>query len=255
MPTIQEAYWNALLADATYALDANADNVSGQLLIDVLKSRMTEPLATYIAANFSLVTHIEIDDVAGSGFDATVWRRSDGKLYVSMQGTEGLQDFLTDAVLAIAGNAGQQVIDMVNWWLKITTPVGQAAHQIGRTVDAVSGFISPASDVPGAGLIAAAELVNGIEVNGHSLGGYLAAAFTRLLGSQAHVEHTTTFNSAGFALGSEGAFVELARSIGPGYGRSGFPAAGDPSQTNVFAVHGLNFTTNTWWFSQVGQRV
>ena len=144
---------------------------------------------------------------------------------------------------------------MINWWLKITTPVGQSAHQLGHTADAVSGFISPASDVPGTGLISAAELANGIEVNGHSLGGYLAAAFTRLFGAQAHVTHTTTFNSAGFALGSESAFVELTRAIGPGYGRSTFPTAGDPSQTNAFAVHGLSLTTNTWWFSQVGQRV
>jgi len=174
MTTIQAAYWNALLADATYALDAPAANVSGLELLDLLKSRMTEPVAAYIAANFSIVTHIETDDVLGSGFDATVWRRSDGKLYVSMQGTEGLQDFLIDLNLAITGRVGQQVIDMVNWWLQITTPVGQSAPQIGHTVDAVSGFISPASSVPGTGVIIAAELVSGIEVNGHSLGGYLA---------------------------------------------------------------------------------
>ena len=30
MSTIQEAYWNALLADATYAVDRNLDEVSGQ---------------------------------------------------------------------------------------------------------------------------------------------------------------------------------------------------------------------------------
>ena len=92
MSAIQEAYWNALLADATYAIDVNRENVSGSELVDLLKARMTDPVATYIAANFSLVTHIETDDFTGSGFDATVWRRSDGKLYVSMQGTEGLQE-------------------------------------------------------------------------------------------------------------------------------------------------------------------
>ncbi len=37
-------------------------------LINLLKSRMTEPVAQYIAANFSLVTHIETDDEIGSGF-------------------------------------------------------------------------------------------------------------------------------------------------------------------------------------------
>lgn len=115
MTTLQEAYWNALLADATYALETNRDNVSGGALFDLLKSRMTEPLATYIKDNFSLVTHIETDDVTGSGFDATVWRRTDGKLYVSMQGTAGLQDFLSDGQLAIVGNGRDQIVELVNW--------------------------------------------------------------------------------------------------------------------------------------------
>lgn len=38
-------------------------------------------------------------------------------------------------------------------------------------------------------------------------------------------------------------------------GRPGFPGPNDASQLNYFGVHGLNLTTNTWWFSQVGQRV
>ena len=162
---------------------------------------------------------------------------------MSLQGTLGLQDFLTDAKLAISGNAGQQIIDMVNWWLKISTPVGQLAHQIGHTLDPRTGFLGIASDVPGAGLVSAAELVNGVEVDGHSLGGYLASAFMRLLGAQAHVTQTTTFNSAGFAIGSESAFTALAQAIGPGYGLAGFPAPGNSSQLNYFAQHGLNFAT------------
>ena len=259
MTTIEQTYINALLADATYA-DELIDGASAGDLTLALSTRMTPTIAKFIGDSFEVVSHVESNDVVASGFDATVWRGRArtpyaGKIYVSTQGTEGLQDFLTDAKLAITGDAGQQIIDMVNWWLRITAPVGQATHQIGHTVDAATGFISPASDVPGAGLISAAELASGIEVNGHSLGGYLASAFTRLLGAQAHVTQTMTFNSAGFALGSEGAFVELAQAIGAGYGRDSFPVAGDPSQTNGFAVHGINFATNSLWFSQVGQRV
>ncbi len=56
-----------------------------------------------------------------------------------------------------------------------------------------------APDAAGQGLISAADLARGIEVNGHSLGGYLATAFARLLGSYAHVQQVSTFNSAGFA--------------------------------------------------------
>ncbi|MDL2336353.1 MAG: calcium-binding protein, partial [Pseudomonadota bacterium] len=250
MNTIQEAYWNALLADATYALDTNAENVSGGPLILRLRERMTEPVATYIAANFSLVTHIETGDVTGSGFDATVWRRNDGKLYVSMQGTEGLQDFLTDTQLALTGNGRDQLVDMVNWWFQITTPTGQLARQIKVVT---MNLLADATPVAGRGLVSAADRVGGIEVNGHSLGGYLASAFTRLFGAQAHVGKTTTFNSAGFAPGSESVFQQYESLIGVGYGIGRFPSQSE--QTNYFAQHGINVATNSFWFSQVGQRV
>ncbi|RZU02313.1 calcium-binding protein [Rivibacter subsaxonicus] len=263
MSTIQDAYWNALLADATYALLANVENKSGDALRDLLKERMTEPLANHIATNFSLVTHIETDDVTGSGFDATVWRRSDGKIYVSMQGTTGLQDFLTDAQLAITGNGRDQIAAMANWWFKITTPVGQTARQIsveqvevGRDPFGLPIMQAQLKEVPGvagAGKVSAADLAGGIEVNGHSLGGYLASAFTRLFGAQAHVTHTSTFNSAGFAPGSEAVFAQWQSAIGPGYGLGRYPNASE--QTNYFAEKGLNVTTNTFWFSQVGKRV
>jgi hypothetical protein len=78
VPTINDSYINALLADATYAIDRNLDNLSGADLVTALKQRMTGPLAAQIASNFTLVTHIESDDALGSGFDATVWRRNDG---------------------------------------------------------------------------------------------------------------------------------------------------------------------------------
>ncbi|MFE8643837.1 calcium-binding protein [Sphingomonas sp. NCPPB 2930] len=257
MKNISNAYINALLADATYALnDNNINGLTGSSLeaLSGFAERMTSTLAKYIGENFTVVNHIETSDVSASGFDATVWReKASGKIYVSLQGTAGFQDFLTDATLTLNGNAGQQVIDMVNWWLKITTPVGQMARQIGNTVDAVSGFVSVASDVPGTGLVSAADLAQGIEINGHSLGGYLATAFTRLFGSEAHVEHTSTFNSAGFALGSEAVFASLQNLLGSDLGLARFPNGTE--QTNYFAANGLNVTTNSFYFNQQGQRV
>lgn len=56
MSTIKDAYWNALLADATYALNVNFGNVSSDDLIVFLKDRMTLPVAQEIAADFTLVT-------------------------------------------------------------------------------------------------------------------------------------------------------------------------------------------------------
>jgi trimeric autotransporter adhesin len=250
MPTIKDNYLNALLADATYAFDRNIQNANGSDLITAVSQRMTPTLATQIAANFSLVTHIETDDITGSGFDGTVWRRTDGKLYVSMQGTEGLADFLSDVALSINGAATRQIIDMTNWWLRITTPTNTLARQFRTTGD--SFVLTDAPKVAGTGFVTAADIAAGIQVNGHSLGGYLASAFTRLFGAQANVQHTTTFNSAGFAPGSEAVFQQLQSVIGPALGLGRFPSGAE--QTNLFAKTGLNFTTNSFWFNQIGTR-
>jgi hypothetical protein len=187
MNSISQAYSNALLADATYALGVagqpDVTGATGGTLQGFLNNRMTPTLATYIGANYTVVTHIETSDVTGTGFDATVWKNnSTGKLTVSMQGTTGLQDFLTDADLAVSGNARNQVVNLVNWWLKITTPAGQSAKQI--QLETVYDSASPptalgtrfvaAPSMAGSGLVTAADLAKGVEVNGHSLGGYLA---------------------------------------------------------------------------------
>lgn len=265
MSTIENTFLNALLADATYALDSNNLNgLTGNDLENLieLKSRMTPTLAKYIGDNFTVVTHFKSGDQFGSGFDATVWKENaTGKLIISMQGTTGLQDFLTDADLAVSGNARNQIVDMVNWWLKISTRNGHPANQI--TLENIYDNSYPpvkigtqyvaAQSVLGLGLITPSDIANGIEVNGHSLGGYLASAFTRLFGKQAHVLHTSTFNSAGFAPGSEAVFVELQNLIGPSLGLQRFPNTAE--QSNYFAQNGLNVTTNSFYFSQQGKRI
>lgn len=85
MGEITNTYINALLADATYALNVNGLNgKTGRDLADLLSSRMTPTVAQYIGNNFTVVTHIETNDVATSGFDATVWRENaSGKIYLS----------------------------------------------------------------------------------------------------------------------------------------------------------------------------
>ncbi|CAN5567064.1 hypothetical protein BH11PSE7_BH11PSE7_33800 [soil metagenome] len=251
MSELTQAFTNALLADATYALSEDGlSNRTRDGLAVLIEARMTPALARYIGAKFTLVSHIETDDVTGSGFDATVWKdNASGKMYVSMQGTSGLQDFLADINLATTGNARSQVTSMVNWWLAISTPVGNLAPQVR---DVGASYI--ASDpVVGKGLVSAADMAGGVEVNGHSLGGYLATAFSRLFGRQANVSHTTTFNSAGFAPGSEAVFAMLENLVGPNAGYGHFPSA--TGQSNYFAKNGLNVTTNDFWFNQVGHRI
>ena len=259
MTTVSSTFINALLADATYVhgLALLAPSSSSDLK-DALSPRMTPMLADYISQNFSVVTQIESGDFLGSGFDATVWRATTGKLYVSMRGTEPGADLaIADVDLALNGNARAQLVDMVNWWLRETGAAGQAVRQIELTF--VPGVLFPtlqfaeAAPAIGTGRISSADLTAGIEVNGHSLGGYLATAFTRLFGTQAHVQYTSTFNSAGFAPGSESVFRGLESLVGVSYGIGRFPNGLE--QSNYFAEHGINLTTNSLWFAQQGTRV
>ena len=249
MPTLNSAFINALLADSAYVEGLTPSTN----LKRALSTRMTPALAEYIANKFSIVTQAPI---TLSSFDATVWRANSangtadpsGKIYLSFRGTQQAIDFLADADLALTGNARGQVTDMVNWWLRISTPLGQMAGQIST----FGPIYQPSRSVPGEGLISAADLAAGIEVNGHSLGGYLATGFTRLFGTQANVVHTNTFNSAGFAIGSEAALLLLQYLVGSEYGLGRFPSREE--QTNYFAKNGLNVTANSFWFSQQGRR-
>lgn len=63
MTTIHEAYINALLADATYALDETTRPGVDLVNLAALKDRMTPTLAKFIGENFTVLTHIESDDV------------------------------------------------------------------------------------------------------------------------------------------------------------------------------------------------
>ena len=86
---------------------------------------MTPTLAAQIGKGFTVVTQVQNLAFGQSSFDATVWRANNengspnpnGKLYVSMRGTQQLTDFLVDADLAVTGNARAQVTDTggVTW--------------------------------------------------------------------------------------------------------------------------------------------
>lgn len=158
MTTITDAYINALLADATYAKNL-LDGLKGDDLERTLSERMTPTLAAFVAENFEVAAHHESNDLPDSGFDATVWRgkigtQFAGRVYLSMQGTAGLGDFLADIDLTVSGSAKRQFVDMANWWLRITTPINQQARQVRqRPVSAPGQYFEEAPSVNGAGLL------------------------------------------------------------------------------------------------------
>lgn len=256
MPTIRDAYINALLADASYVGPIDPET-TGPALIDILTNRMTPDLAKYIGENFTVVTQI---GGLASSFDATVWRDRGGQIYVSMRGTQGGRDIDEDKDLALSGLAHRQLQDMVNWWLRATTPAlsaggtPQYATQIGLTLS--SNDFGRGSAVPATGELAGIGAIK--SVNGHSLGGYLASAFVRLFGNRWPVEAINTFNSAGFSRPAstniEQGFNQIAQAIGADLGLGGFSGG----QNNYFAENGINVTTNTWnpiGFAQYGTRI
>jgi Ca2+-binding RTX toxin-like protein len=257
---ITDAYINALLSDATYALDDQTPNgYSGGLLKDKLSPRMTESLAKYIADNFSVVTHIDTNDSwlsTDTGFDATVWKKitgdDAGKIYVSLNGTTPGHDMSSaDLDLTLFNGApARQIVDMINWWLRITTPSTLMVKQIGILIIPVSPADLFFTDypVPGEGIV---ELLNSpsVTVNGHSLGGNLATSFTQLFnGSTTHIVAESTFNSAGFGLLSGALFSQLETLLGYS-GGSSF------ANTNYFAMNGLSLTTRELFNNQIGERV
>lgn len=106
MTEINNAYINAILADSAY-VGGLLQGETGAGLKEKLDIRMTPTLADYIGKNFTVVTQIETGEGGLSSFDATIWRKNNadgtanpnGKIYVSMRGTQQLTDFLADGDL------------------------------------------------------------------------------------------------------------------------------------------------------------
>ena len=255
--TIHDAYINALLADAAYVSNLDLATTPGDLTAN-LTGRMTPELAKYIGDNFTVVNQA---GGLASSFDATVWKNRSGQFYISMRGTQELFDFNADADLAASGLAHDQLVDMVNWWLRETTSADQLAKQITINNVVVPGlpilqnFVA-AQSVQGTGKMLGIGPIE--SVNGHSLGGYLASAFVRLFGTQWPAEAMNTFNSAGFSrpaeLNIENGFNQITQVIGAGLGLATF----SNGQNNYYAQNGINVTTNTWnpiGFKQNGIRI
>ncbi|MDQ1833427.1 putative Ig domain-containing protein [Massilia scottii] len=246
---MHDVFINAILADAAYVGGLD-DGLKAAELEKVLADRMTPALASYIAREFRVVSHLETNDFFESGFDGTIWRQiSTGKVYVSMQGTVGFGDLSADGALALSTIARDQVADMVNWWFRETGESGKPVRQIQVLSEF---FFVNAADGIGTGHIKAGDLARGVEVNGHSLGGYLSSVFARLFNLQVPKMHTMTFNGAGFSLGSDKALKQLETILGPGFGMGKNPSATE--QNNFYAENGINLTTNDWWFTQSGER-
>ena len=75
MSNISFAYINAILSDAAYIDIPNGVIRERDLKPDApLSTRMTPPLARFIADNFEVISNKLGNDFTNSGFDAIVWK-------------------------------------------------------------------------------------------------------------------------------------------------------------------------------------
>ncbi|HUW25977.1 MAG TPA: calcium-binding protein [Gallionella sp.] len=233
MSTIQNLFEQAQLAEAAYAnlWNSNTNSVitdSELVKIALIAEKFSIAQAAELVKNWRVVSQ-QPDTI--SGFSATLFEKLDanqqptGQYSFAIRGsTQILSDFVADAALIAAdGIAPAQVVDMYNYWQRLNAPIDAiydaailmpiADFQIGQypasqlIYDSIGGTYSTIKFVKsnaladtslqtGSGALAVCPA--GLSVDGHSLGGHLAMAFSRLF--PAIASSVTAVNGLGFKL-------------------------------------------------------
>jgi hypothetical protein len=204
-------------ANSELAMAAYANLIPGVNPIPALTYKdcgMSPAQAARFADTYTVVAQYD-DSVTGFGatsFSATVFKDASGNLTLAIRGTAELtgspNDLTTDADIAISGAGYDQIVAMVNWWLRASTPAGNTVLQYEITsqpIDLHDGFQFGNSWIRILPPVAATgELVNAIsgdadhklDITGHSLGGHLAMAFGSFFA--AATNEVMVFNAPGF---------------------------------------------------------
>ena len=178
---------------------------------DALEERnMSATQAEQFAIRYPRVLAVKRDDSPdSSGFSAAVFKKADGQLTLAIRGSNSYGDWVSNITQIIpAGAAYDQIVEMYNWWLQVSNPVGALVGQctilrgLGsappNSVELWSGaYLVQATPVHATGELSTALASDPlVDVTGHSLGGHLAMAFASLFDSD--VEQVTVFNAPGF---------------------------------------------------------
>jgi Ca2+-binding RTX toxin-like protein len=205
-----------------------------------------------------------------SGFSGTVFERinpqpGEQRYVVAMRGTEGnvlaqvFPDLLQADISDLVGNglAYKQIVDMYNWVQTLITPPGEPLMQ--ASLQTATGVVAPGDGIAtrfdgtqqivrytvpaqqGQGVLAGQT----VDVTGHSLGGHLATAFSRLFPAYTH--EVLTVNGAGYGItGALGNTNYMFRALG---GASSFNAS---TILNLYGTAGPNIVTQDFGLQQPG---
>jgi Ca2+-binding RTX toxin-like protein len=219
-------------------------------------SEWPEARANEFIKNWRVIDH---QPDTGTDFSATVFERlvdgqPTGQFVFSMRGTAGLWgDLLQEdlANLVTNGLAWEQLVDMYNYWQRISTPADQT-YKKAIVTDAT--FLLGSATVIEVGVRYRIEVVDSgqlgegkippdsvVDVTGHSLGGHLAAAFSRLFPE--NTGEVLTVNGAGYSvLGAP--FDNINNVFNALGGASDFDAG---KILNVYGELGPNIVTQDSW--------
>jgi len=209
--TIADIFNASLLAHATYTDGLNTGDTGSTLASRLTHSTdgangVTSSQADYIGDNYRVVHQ---QATTGSGFSATLFKDKNTNEYVfALRGTDGGVDW-TQANLpnVLSGAARSQIIEMVNFYIQLTSPLNSTVNQYFYNTQTEQVEI-------GGSALGLGEITSStnLTVTGHSLGGHLASAFTLLFPSVS--TQTITFDSAGFiALGGNNLFPAYSQDI------------------------------------------
>lgn len=241
MATLKEYFEFSQLAQASYALFNSGSALTvlqreGGFTASQAREflGLDESGASVAGKGYTVVPNSHQPDDIITGFSATVFRNNaTNKLTIALRGTDGLQDILQDVDLARDGYAKDQIYSLYNYIQRLTN-TGTVAQWVRRYVIDEGGEAVPVWELTGTaqglGIVPAGAQV---DITGHSLGGHLAMAASRLFPSL--VNQVYTYNAPGFLNNST--VNDFFASLG---GASGFNGT---TITNLYADAGREIIT------------
>ncbi|HEB96696.1 MAG TPA: hypothetical protein ENI96_09745 [Sedimenticola thiotaurini] len=201
---------SALLSEASYIdLEGIIDKEEFKDVLSETKKDLCRSQATYLVNNWRIAHH---QPDTGTGFSATLFQSTtDPSHYtLAIRGTSSWRDLGEDVYgIILLGYARTQIYDLYNYFTRLITPAGEEVGQWVR-VDPDTNDIPTLAEYEyrndgarGLGVLVGADgrpdFDATIDVAGHSLGGHLALAFSRLFPTWSHGIYT--FNAPGIRPG------------------------------------------------------